>query len=274
MSTSDERAVAENVARARSMIERFGTEYKSLDGAILTSDDNTATVCFSVFGVRDLHGDVVQPGAFTKTIDERGPILPLLWNHDLNLAAIGVTRALHEAPKADLPQRVREKFPEATGAMLADVEFFDTPRAQEIHAGLKKGAPYQASYAYNATKKSLTTLPDGQKARVLEEIRLLELTVCHFGANPATYLSKAAGLLAEYEAKAGRRHSAADQDWLDQIAPHLNEIAALVLRLGASNIQLLSEATADRAAPSVTTRTRTPDGETLLGSIASILGRT
>lgn len=36
----------------------------------------------SVYGVKDLGGDVVQPGAFRRTLQEKGPERPLLWSHD------------------------------------------------------------------------------------------------------------------------------------------------------------------------------------------------
>lgn len=36
----------------------------------------------SVFNVPDLEGDVIAPGAFTKSLQERGGVVPLLWQHD------------------------------------------------------------------------------------------------------------------------------------------------------------------------------------------------
>jgi len=35
----------------------------------------------SVYGNKDSYGDVVEPGAFTKTISERGTGIPILWQH-------------------------------------------------------------------------------------------------------------------------------------------------------------------------------------------------
>lgn len=55
----------------------LGFELKSL------SDDGTFTGYLSAFGNEDSYGDVVDPGAFTKTIAERSADnpLPFLWQH-------------------------------------------------------------------------------------------------------------------------------------------------------------------------------------------------
>jgi hypothetical protein len=148
--------------------------------------------------------------------------------------------------------------------MTARVKFFDTPRAHEIVKGLDDGAPYQASYAYDVLGKSVKTLDDGRKARVLTDLRVHELTVCHFGSNPATYLSKAYALLANYEqlatAKAGRRHSARDDELVEAIAE-------LAIALGAKNYQRTSQ---DVAAPSVQP-TPQPEHGSLISSIRKLL---
>lgn len=265
---------SEHLAAARALIERVGSEpHKSLDGAITATDDQRATMIFSVFGVRDSHGDIVVPGAFTKSIAERGHKLPLIWNHDLSTPSIGLVHSIREVGKDELKADIQQRFPEATGGMQAEVEFFDSPLALNIYAGVKRNAPYMASYQYDAPRKRMVEQPDGRKARMLEEIRLHELTVCHFGSNPATYLSKAQAMLEDYELKAGRRHSSGDVD-------ALNEIARLLHRLGATNITLIEEALeettedtdAKSAAPSVT-RTRTAEAERILRSIETILRR-
>jgi len=238
--------MSDELTEARALIERVGSEPpKSLDGAITATESNRATITFSVFGVLDSHHDIVMPGAFTKSLAERGHKLPLIWNHDLSAPSIGMVHAIQEVGRDALRPDVLARFPEATGAMMADVEFFDTPQATSIYAGVKKGSPYQASYGYDAPKKSYKQLPNGIKARLLEEIRCHELTVCHFGSNPATYLSKAGELIAAYEHKAGARHSAADVD-------DLNEIGARVVRLGATNIALI-----EAAPQAIPTRTST-----------------
>lgn len=54
---------------------------------------------FANFGTKDWHGDVIQPGAFTKTVSERGPkgknLIKYLLDHD-GTKAIGVFTELEE----------------------------------------------------------------------------------------------------------------------------------------------------------------------------------
>src|SRR5690554_5270224 len=59
----------------------------------------TVTGYLSHFGSRDLDGDVIEPGAYTKTIQERGPrgakLIKFLLDHDKK-KAIGVFTELKE----------------------------------------------------------------------------------------------------------------------------------------------------------------------------------
>jgi len=145
--------------------------------------------------------------------------------------------------------------------MLARVKFFDTPRANEIVKGIDDGAPYQGSFMYDALGKESRTLDNGRKARILTDVRVHELTVCHFGSNPATYLAKTAyALLAEYEAKAGRRHSARDDELIEAIVE-------LGIALGARNYQ---RTTQDAAAP-LLDAARTTEHSPLISSIRKLL---
>lgn len=60
-------------------------------------DDGTFSGYLSAFGNEDSYGDVVDPGAFTKTISERSADnpLPVVWQHDA-AEPIGVYRRLVE----------------------------------------------------------------------------------------------------------------------------------------------------------------------------------
>jgi len=54
----------------------FRLDIKSL------SEDGTFEGVLSVYNVVDLGGDLIEPGAFTKTIAENGGVVPMLWQHD------------------------------------------------------------------------------------------------------------------------------------------------------------------------------------------------
>jgi hypothetical protein len=120
-----------------------------------------------------------------------------------------------------------------------------TPRADEIFQGIKAGVPYQASFGYQvlqATPHRSKKQSSGKPARVLNEVRLFEVSTTqpNHAAQPATRvrLGKALALLEDGDFKAGRRHSEADLDLL-------NQIAASVIRLGATNAQLIADAAPD-----------------------------
>ncbi|WP_121781233.1 HK97 family phage prohead protease [Corallococcus sp. AB032C] len=57
-------------------------EVKSFSFEVKSTDDNTFEGYASVFGNVDSYGDVVEKGAFKKTILERGHKVKVLWQHD------------------------------------------------------------------------------------------------------------------------------------------------------------------------------------------------
>lgn len=67
-------------------------EYKSLQLEVKDVDASTGTVSgyFSAFNVADSYNDIMMPGAFTKTIQEQGPMssrprIKHLLNHDVSM---------------------------------------------------------------------------------------------------------------------------------------------------------------------------------------------
>jgi len=77
---------------------------KGLNQGFADSDMKQGIVSgyFAVFGNKDLDGDVIEPGAFTKTIQERGPagkqLIKYLLDHDKNKVVAKITN-LHEDQK-------------------------------------------------------------------------------------------------------------------------------------------------------------------------------
>src|SRR6266702_5469230 len=57
---------------------RFRVEIKEI------SADGSFEGLLAVYNNVDLGKDVIEPGAFTKTIQEHGSEVPLLWQHDTN----------------------------------------------------------------------------------------------------------------------------------------------------------------------------------------------
>ena len=73
--------------------------YSSKDGVIQLKDidykNAIVSFYFSAFGNKDSDGDILQKGAFTKTIKENFSRVKHLYNHDRTLAP-GVIKELHE----------------------------------------------------------------------------------------------------------------------------------------------------------------------------------
>jgi uncharacterized protein len=106
----------------------------------------------SVYDIVDEGGDVVERGAFTKTLSEGNRTIPLLWAHDTQ-QPIG-TLELHDSPTALM----------AKGRLVLDV-----PKAKEAYALMKAGALRGLSIGYKVIKQ----IP-GDSVRRLKELRLYE----------------------------------------------------------------------------------------------------
>ena len=64
-------------------------EHKATTVEIKTAADGTFEGYAAVFGNVDSYGDIIQPGAFTKTIQERRSQIKILWNHDSFAPPVG-----------------------------------------------------------------------------------------------------------------------------------------------------------------------------------------
>lgn len=116
----------------------------------------------AVFGNEDLVGDIIEPGAFAKTLQEN-PKIPILWQHNPS-EPIGVTLAAVEDGK---------------GLRVQGQLNLETTRGREAYALLKQGALKGLSIGYDTIKEAW----DGTVRR-LKEIRLWEWSLVTFPANP------------------------------------------------------------------------------------------
>lgn len=100
----------------------------------------------------DQGGDTIEPGAFTKTLQERGSKVPLLWQHKTDMP-------IGDLHLVDTPTHLRAqgKF------QLAD------PLAQKAYLYAKSGTVKGLSIGYEAIKAE----PRGT-LRVLKEVKLYE----------------------------------------------------------------------------------------------------
>lgn len=146
---------------------------------------------FSTYDIEpDSYGDIVEKGAFTKTIAKRaesGHPFPLCFNHDFS-AVIGSVKTIEDT----------EKGP------YIEAEFLDTQLAQDVRKMLQSGAIYQFSFAYDVLNSRKPTEDESAKGitNVLTELDVFEISVVTVPANQNAVAT---------EVKAGRRNRKADE---------------------------------------------------------------
>lgn len=165
-------------------------EYKTVPLSGVDVNDRIVTGIAAVFGNVDEGGDITHPGAFKKTIAEQTGRVKHLWNHDFNQPPTAVVKDLREVGRDELPADVRTRYADAKGGLVVVREYLDTPRGNEILAGIKAGAITEMSYGYNVTQKDFTKGSDGRAIRNLRQVRLLDTSDVPWGMNPATVAAK------------------------------------------------------------------------------------
>jgi len=142
-------------------------ETKDLEFKFTLNDEDGSKGMFtgyaSVFGAIDSYGDVVEKGAFKKSIKERNP-LPMLWSHMVD-TPIGIITVKEDA--AGL---------RAEGHLNLDVQ-----KAVEIRSLMKQGAVTGLSIGYETLKSEPGTVGK-TNVRRLQELRLWEVSPVVFPA--------------------------------------------------------------------------------------------
>jgi len=132
-----------------------------------TGDDGTVEGYGSVFDVIDSYADIIQKGAFVKSIDSHkaaGTMPAMLWQHDSSVP-IGVWTEMAE---------------DKNGLMLRGKLAMDTVKGKEAHALLKMGALNGLSIGFMSKQWACDQETD---VRTLTEIDLWECSIVTFPAN-------------------------------------------------------------------------------------------
>lgn len=202
-------------------------------------DDRKVTGFAAVMGNIDSGGDRIAKGAFKKTIAEHISRIRHLWGHDSFAPPVAMVVDLQEVGKGALPKDMRAQFPDAKGALQVTREYLDTPRGDEVLAGLKAGAVNEMSFAYDVIKSKITEeivdeddkgekyeSPYRRVVRELTELRLWETSDVNWGMNEATIASKARGVWA-YIDDEDKRYKHHDEDGLlvkDELIAAMEEL--------------------------------------------------
>src|SRR5258708_22905382 len=136
------------------------------------ADEGTFTGYASLFGVTDLGGDSVQPGAFTKSLKSKpASKVKMLRGHDTS-EPIGVWTSIVEDARGL----------KATGQLI-----LDTIKGRETYALLKAGALDGLSIGYRTKKDSFDRT---NKIRMLNELELHEISIVTFPMLPTATISR------------------------------------------------------------------------------------
>ena len=146
---------------------------KGLNQGFADSDMKQGIVSgyFAVFGNKDLDGDIIEPGAFTKTIQERGPagkqLIKYLLDHD-KTKVVGKIGQLYEDQKG----------------LRYEAKIGSHNMGQDFQKMVESDLINQHSFGFRTIKE----MYDQQsKANLIKEVMMYEGSAVQFlGANPET----------------------------------------------------------------------------------------
>lgn len=142
-------------------------KFKNFEIAETKSDDNgnlTITGYGAVFGNVDSYGDIIERGAFSKTLSERAGRIAFCYQHDI-WNPIGKIESITE-DEVGLKLTVK----------LSAAE-------NDIQTKIKEGILKEMSIGYR-TINSKTEVRDGVSVNILTEIKLIEVSLVTVAANP------------------------------------------------------------------------------------------
>ncbi len=165
----------------------MSTEHRALDFEIKFAAGGKGTFSGygAVFGNVDSHDDVIERGAFAKSLKDwkaRGKLPPMLLQHG------GFFGAVDDM----LPIGKWTSMEEDARGLKVEGELFalGSDRGQYIHEGLKSGALDGMSIGYRAKRFTMGTRA-GEPRRTLHEVDLVELSVVLFPSNEEARVGQA-----------------------------------------------------------------------------------
>lgn len=227
-------------------------QYKSLPAFTKEINGRSVTGVFAVHGNVDSYGDVSVNGSFSRRLaDGSRKRMRFLWQHDYMSPPIASIREVREVSREDLPPKVLQYAPDATGGVMVTREYYeDVSLADWVLAGIRAGDIDEMSYAYDVHGYEYEER-DGQQVRMLKDIEIFDISDVNWGANPATagvkgmpvssmpftkhgdaVVSTVADYIervkerAEFRAKEGRVLSGANRSRIKALVESLQEVTA------------------------------------------------
>ena len=127
----------------------------------------------AVFGNVDSYGDIIQKGAFVKTLAEREGRIAFCYQHDI-WNPIGKIKSIQE-----------DEYGLKLTVMLSAAE-------EDIQVKVKEGILSEMSIGYR-TMESKQEVRDGETINLLTEIKLIEVSLVTVAANPLALIESMKG---------------------------------------------------------------------------------
>lgn len=163
------------------------------------SDQGVVEAIVAVMGNVDDGGDILHPGAFSKTISERSGKIKVLDSHrtDSTSRLIGKPLEMRELGKQELPPDLLMHYPDATGGLWTKTQFLvDTPEGEGAFKRIKAGVLDEWSIGYDALDTDYSKITkDGKEITVrnLRTCKLYEYSPVLWAMNSATATLSAKG---------------------------------------------------------------------------------
>lgn len=180
-----------NMTKKKSKKKKYSPEIHSFRFAIDPDSSDLEAGKFrgiaSVFGsVIETypHPTIVEPGAFKKTIQDRGQRVKILFQHDEFEPWIGLPTLLEETEEG----------------LLVEVSLNQTKRGQDVANAIRHAkaigqlGAIELSIGFDAIKYDFRVDEAELTFRHVLEIRLWEISVVNFGADRSTHLTEAASI--------------------------------------------------------------------------------
>jgi HK97 family phage prohead protease len=152
-------------------LETLGQEHCSIRFALTEANPEVGTFkgVASVFGSRvdSWIPTVIEHGAFTKTLKENGARVKLLWQHDIS-EPIGLPTSLAET---------------MVGLEVAG-KISQTTRGKDAIVLTRDGVIDELSIGFDPIVYNMERLQDGSEVRHITELRLWEISLVSFAADP------------------------------------------------------------------------------------------
>lgn len=165
-------------------------DYKTLPYFVKELDAKTRTVTgiFAVHGNVDSGGDMSVNGSFEKRLNEGRSRTRFLWNHNAMNPPIASIKEIREVGRDELPAKVLDWAPDASGGVLVKREYYEgIPLSEWVFKSIEKGDITEMSYAYDVHEYTIKERGEGERPiRILNEVELYDISDVNWGMNPAT----------------------------------------------------------------------------------------